>query len=203
MKSFIHHIESLSNEKIDYFITNSDLNIFHEDIENSVILSGSFNPVHDGHMKLLNYSSEKLKMNKYYEISLSNVDKDDIQIEELIKRIKKFNTDEKIIISKSSKFIHKSKIFPKSCFIVGYDTAIRILDPSYLSSGESLDDLFNALGKNSCTFLVAGRIDATGSIFENLELNNLDFKYKDYFKIISEKDFRVDVSSTDMRRHDI
>ena len=66
MKSFIHHIESLSNEKIDYFITNSDLNIFHEDIENSVILSGSFNPVHDGHMKLLNYSSEKLKMNKYH-----------------------------------------------------------------------------------------------------------------------------------------
>jgi len=203
MKSFTHHIESLSNQKFDYFITDKNLNIFHDDIKNSVILSGSFNPVHDGHIKLLNYSSEILNMNKYYEISISNVDKSDIETEELIKRIKNFKSDEKIIISKSSKFIDKSNIFPKSCFVVGYDTAIRILDHSYLSPGESLDDLFSALDKNGCTFLVAGRIDATESKFENLEINNLNFKYKDYFKIISEDDFRVDASSTDMRRHDI
>jgi len=203
MKSFTHHIKSLSNKKIDYFITDKDLNIFHDDIKNSVILSGSFNPVHDGHIKLLNYSSEILNLNKYYEISISNVDKSNIETDELIKRIKNFKSDEKIIISKSSKFIDKSKIFPQSCFVVGYDTAIRILDHSYLSTGESLDDLFNALGRNDCSFLVAGRIDVTGPTFENLKINSLDFKYKNYFKIISENDFRVDISSTNVRRHDI
>ena len=62
MKNFTDHIKSLNNEKIDYFITDSELNIIHEEIENAAILSGSFNPVHSGHINLLDYCFNKLNL---------------------------------------------------------------------------------------------------------------------------------------------
>ena len=43
-----------------------------EDINNCVILSGSFNPVHHGHVRLLDHSSSMCNIDKYYEISISN-----------------------------------------------------------------------------------------------------------------------------------
>ena len=201
MKNFKEHIKSLSDGKITYFITDSKLDIFHENIDNSVILSGSFNPVHPGHVKLLNYSSQMLDINKYYEISLSNVDKPDIDQADLIKRIKNFDSGEKIIISRSSKFIDKSEIYKNSYFVVGYDTAVRILDESYLSPGESLEGLFSVLRKNNCSFIVAGRVDVSGLNFDNLDIR--DLVYRDFFRVISEEEFREDISSTDKRRHNL
>ena len=44
--------------------TDSELNIIHEEIENAAILSGSFNPVHSGHINLLDYCFNKLNKNK-------------------------------------------------------------------------------------------------------------------------------------------
>ena len=48
-----------------------------------MILSGSFNPVHHGHVRLLDHSSSMCNIDKYYEISISNVDKPDINESEL------------------------------------------------------------------------------------------------------------------------
>ena len=142
-----------------------------------------------------------LDIDKYYEISLSNVDKPDIDQADLIKRIKNFHSGEKIIISRSSKFTDKSEIYKNSYFVVGYATAVRILDESYLSPGESLDDLFNVLRKNNCSFIVAGRVDVSGPNFDNLDIK--DLVYRDFFRVISEEEFREDISSTDKRRHNL
>ncbi|MBC78319.1 MAG: hypothetical protein CL745_01765 [Chloroflexi bacterium] len=202
MKSFKDHIKSLSHDKIDYFITNSELNIFHEKIDNSVILSGSFNPLHYGHTKLLDYSSNKFDRNKFYEISISNVDKPDINIEDLISRLENFQNDEKIIITRSSRFFEKANLFPNSYFVIGYDTAIRVLDESYLAPDESLDDLFYVIKNKLCKFIVAGRANTTIPKFNNLNLNDVIQKYRTFFYIIEEKEFREDISSTEKRRQD-
>ena len=188
MKKFKENIKSLNEGKIDYFILNSKLEIFQEDINNCVILSGSFNPVHHGHVRLLDHSS-----------SMCNVDKPDINESELLKRIQNFESEEKIIVSRSSKFIDKSKIYKNSYFVVGYDTALRILDESYLPPGASLDELFSVLKKNNCSFIVAGRIGVSSSNFDNLDVE--DLKYREFFRVIPENEFREDISSTEKRRH--
>jgi len=202
MKNFTDHIKSLNNEKIDYFITDSELNIIHEEIENAAILSGSFNPVHSGHINLLDYCFNKLNKNKFYEISISNVDKPDIDKEDLIGRLEKFQKQEKILITRSPKFVEKATLFPNSYFVIGYDTAIRVLDDSYLEANESLDDLFDVIKEKKCKFIVAGRANVVSSKFENLNLQDLLEKYRNSFEIIGEKDFREDVSSTQKRRQD-
>ncbi len=201
MKNFTNHIKSLNDGKIDYFITDSSLSVYHGQINNSVILSGSFNPIHCGHIKLLDYCSDNFNKNKFYEISISNVDKPNIDNKDLVSRLEKFQNEEKIIVTKSSKFLDKAILFPNSYFIVGYDTALRILDESYLGINESLDNLFTVIKKKGCKFIVAGRTDVTGPKFDNLNLKNIHIKYRNLFQIIEEKNFRADISSTEERRH--
>ena len=202
MKNFTDHIKSLSHDKIDYFLTNSKLDVLHEKIENSSILSGSFNPLHHGHTKLLDYCSNKFDRNKFYEISISNVDKPNINIDDLISRLEKFQKYEKILITKSSKFVEKANLFPNSHFVMGYDTAIRVLDESYLAPDDSLDDLFKIIENKSCKFIVAGRANINTKKFNNLSINEVIYKYRSFFHIIQEKDFRQDISSTEKRRQD-
>ncbi|MBL06762.1 MAG: hypothetical protein CL773_02700 [Chloroflexi bacterium] len=202
MKNFIDQIKLLSYGELDYFITDSNLKVLDHVVDNAAILSGSFNPIHHGHRKLLDYCSKNYDKNKYYEISLFNVDKPEIAGDDLRSRLKKFSKDEKIIITKSSKFIEKAILFPSSYFVIGYDTALRLLDESYLNKGESLDDLFSVIEDKKCKFIVAGRVDVTGKKFDNLKLENISFTYKHLFDLIEEKDFREDVSSTEKRRQD-
>ena len=97
MKSFIDQIKLLSYGELDYFIVDSNLKVLDCVVENAAILSGSFNPIHYGHRKLLDYCSKKYDKNKYYEISLLNVDKPEIVSDDLSARLKKFSEDEKII----------------------------------------------------------------------------------------------------------
>ena len=195
---FLKQIERLENNEIDHFITNRKFDVLNNDIIKPIILSGSFNPIHSGHRSLLEYVSNLLDRNKYYEISIMNVDKPALSIEELLSRIPNFSFNEKIIITNSSKFIDKVKIFPDTCFIVGYDTAVRILDESYLSDNETLDEFLNMVSSKNCFFMVAGRVDENGK-FNNLKLDEIKEKYRSLFMIIDEEDFRSDISSTDIR----
>ena len=54
-----------------------------EFISKSLILSGSFNPLHNGHIKLLEASKNMTKLEPFFEISISNVDKRNISLEDL------------------------------------------------------------------------------------------------------------------------
>ena len=58
MKSFIDQIKLLSYGELDYFIVDSNLKVLDCVVENAAILSGSFNPIHHGHRKLLDYCSK-------------------------------------------------------------------------------------------------------------------------------------------------
>ena len=185
---------NLINKKIKYLSLDENSKKIDLDLNNSVILSGSFNPLHKGHKELLIASEKEYKIKPLFEISISNVDKNKINFIDLTKRIEQFKSQGKIIITNSPTFNDKSSIFKKSIFVVGYDTALRLIKKKYYDN--SIQDAYQEIKKNECSFLVSGRyIDK--KYYDPKEINFGEFK--DFFSILPENKFRLDISSTILR----
>ena len=168
--------------------------ITEEFISKSLILSGSFNPLHNGHIKLLEAAKNMTKLEPFFEISISNVDKRKISLEDLNSRISQFYNIGKILITNSATFEDKSNLFKKSIFAIGYDTAVRILDNKYYE--KDMKESLSNIKKNECSFLVTGRkINGKYKYLNDLEIE----EYKGLFSIIPEENFRLDISSTEIR----
>ena len=187
--------DDLLNNRIKFYSYNDDLKNENYNLNNSIILSGSFNPLHEGHIELLKASSKEFKKNPLFEISIKNVDKSEINFNDLINRINQFKNLGKLVVTNSAKFEEKSKIFKKSIFVIGYDTALRLVDDKYYN--DDFKKSLKIIEKNNCSFLVSGR-------FINKKYkkpNNINFEEYDYlFNILSEEKFRIDISSTELRR---
>ena len=164
-----------------------------------VILPGSFNPLHDGHRLLLRKAQELTGKIGAYEISVENVDKPNIQEELVIERLNQFGESNIILVTDSKLFLQKSKLFPGSTFVIGYDTAVRLLDPKYYDNDVRL--MYQSIGQimeNKCDFLVAGRFYKDK--FMGLSSINVPTTFSEIFSEIPESDFRIDVSSTEIRK---
>ena len=187
--------DDLLNNRIKFYSYNDDVKNENYNLNNSIILSGSFNPLHEGHIELLKASSKEFKKNPLYEISIKNVDKSKINFNDLINRINQFKSLGKLVVTNSAKFEEKSNIFKKSIFVIGYDTALRLVDDKYYD--DDFRKSLKIIEKNNCSFLVSGR-------FMNKKYkkpNNINFEEYDYlFNILSEEKFRIDISSTELRR---
>ena len=187
--------DDLLNNRIKFYSYNDDVKNENYNLNNSIILSGSFNPLHEGHIELLKASSKEFKKNPLYEISIKNVDKSKINFNDLINRINQFKSLGKLVVTNSAKFEEKSNIFKKSIFVIGYGTALRLVDDKYYD--DDFRKSLKIIEKNNCSFLVSGR-------FINKKYkkpNNINFEEYDYlFNILSEEKFRIDISSTELRR---
>ena len=185
----------LLNNRIKFYSYNDDIKNENYNLNNSLILSGSFNPLHEGHIELLKASSKEFKKNPLFEISIKNVDKSEINFNDLMDRINQFKSLGKLVVTNSAKFEEKSKIFKESIFVIGYDTALRLVDNKYYN--DDFRKSLKIIEKNNCSFLVSGRF-----INKNYKKpNNINFKGYDYlFNILSEEKFRIDISSTQLRR---
>ena len=59
-------------------------------------------------------------------------------------------------------YVNKAKLFAKSTFVVGHDTAIRLVMPKYYGSRTLMLLELAALRHRGCKFLVAGRVGDDG-----------------------------------------
>ena len=192
-------IDQLIQAKKDYvFIDQSGLAT--DDIDFSgVLIPGSFNPLHRGHIGILEYGLKAFgHFDVFFELSISNVDKPSLNRDELIDRVRQFRGLSGIIITRSTTFLQKSKLFPGCKFIVGIDTMERIWDEKYYQSKKDLQDTISDFNELGVKFFVAGRSNESGD-FKSLSNIEIDERFEKLVSEIPEKDFRVDISSKDLR----
>ncbi|MDA0263985.1 MAG: hypothetical protein O3A93_07210 [Chloroflexi bacterium] len=162
------------------------------------LLPGSFSPVHQGHRGMA--AAGKLLLDKEvgYELSVTNVDKPALEESEILKRLAQFGAEETVVLTSAETFFKKARLFPGRTFIVGWDTAIRLVAPRYY--GDDRTQMMIALAEmlaSGTRFLVAGREDQ--GIFKTLRDVPVPEGFEALFMALSEDRFREDVSSTQLR----
>jgi len=164
-----------------------------------VVLPGSFNPMHEGHVLLARVAEELRQQPSAFEISVTNVDKPPLAGDTVRHRLTQFAWKSPVELTRAPTFVEKSRLFPRTTFVIGADTAERLVAPRYYGDDEvrmhvALEEIANSGG----SFLVAVRIDAAGRV---RALNDIPVpqRYADLFTEIPEHRFRVDTSSSEIR----
>ncbi|MDZ7705711.1 MAG: hypothetical protein U5L04_14655 [Trueperaceae bacterium] len=164
-----------------------------------LVFSGSFYPLHRGHRHLADVAASLSDKPLHFELPLVNADKAPLDLAEARRRVQQFVRYRPVLLTKAPLFTDKAQRFPGSTFVVGADTAARLIDPRFY--GDDADKMRRALDEltsSGCDFLVAGRaIDGRFTTLDDLDVPE---RFADRFRAIPAARFRDDVSATQLRR---
>jgi hypothetical protein len=162
------------------------------------LLPGSFSPFHEGHRELARTAGDMLRTEVCFEISVVNVDKPPLAKEEVERRLGQFLGEARVVLTRAETFRKKSDLFPGATFVIGWDTAVRLVAPRYY--GGETPAMLTALAEmwaSGARFLVAGREDK--GAFYTLDNVEIPEGFRPLFQEIPESRFRKDISSTALR----
>ena len=134
-----------------------------------------------------------------FEISVTNVDKPPLAGETVRQRLAQFAWKSPVELTRAPTFLEKSRLFPSATFVIGADTAERLVAPKYY--GDDEDECTSRSRKSpipGTSFLVAVRIDAAGRVRALSDIA-VPRRYVDLFTEIPEHRFRFDTSSSEIR----
>ena len=165
----------------------------------TAVLPGSFNPLHAGHLELAKTAAEMLGTPVHFELSVWNVDKPPLGGEEVRRRVAQFASRATLELTRAPTFLEKSRLFPGATFVIGADTAERLVASRYYGGSEAqMLAALEEMAARGARFLVAVRRDATGSV-RSLRDVDVPARLHDRFAEIPEARFRLDTSSTEIR----
>lgn len=174
---------------------------------NAAVLAGSFNPLHDGHMKLAEVAAGASGQDVYFEISVSNVEKPDLTLGDLHARLAQFRGRRAVVVTRARTFVEKAALLRDATFVVGFDTATRLFDERFYppydpatdpdAAGSGVGAAMGQMLRHGGSFLVAGR--GRDGEFKTLEDIQVPALYRGMLRGLSRHEFRSDLSSTAIR----
>ena len=164
-----------------------------------LVFPGSFDPLHEGHTKLAEAALDATKRRDaeepslLYEISLKNADKGVIDVEQAEERVLQFKKENAAVaLTRRALYVDKSQLFGPCDFVMGADTASRVLDAKYYGGVEGLAEA----PWTRCAKGAAGLWWRAGSESRGVDaheaLASAPDSHRDMFLEIP--DFRVDVA---------
>ncbi|MBN9121914.1 MAG: hypothetical protein J0I06_22695 [Planctomycetes bacterium] len=162
------------------------------------VLPGSFNPLHHGHTSLARAAAVRLGADVHFELSVVNADKPELPRDEVERRVKQFADVGPVWVTRAATFGAKADLFPGAAFVLGWDTAVRVIDPKYYGGAVGRDAALRKLADRGCRLVVGGRVDRGGA-FRLWDGSGLSAEFAPLFVALTEADFRADVSSTQLR----
>jgi hypothetical protein len=164
-----------------------------------LVMPGSFNPLHAGHMTLARVAEELKQLPLAFEISVINVDKPPLAGDAVRQRVAQFAWKSPVELTRAPTFVEKSRLFPGTTFVIGADTAERLVAPKYYGDDEvRMYAALEEIADSGASFLVAVRTDSAARV-RTLSDIPVPRRYADLFSEIPEHRFRLDISSSEIR----
>lgn len=166
-----------------------------------LVFPGSFDPLHEGHRQMAVVAETIAGQPIDFELSVMNVDKPALDCREIQWRTAQF-TGRSLWLTRAATFIEKLAVFPHGTFVMGADTYTRLADPKYYGGSiEAMQQAVQRIATEAGGLIVFGR-ERDGA-FEDPATLDVPPALRDIAVFVSQRDFRLDISSTALRRqHD-
>lgn len=183
-----------------------------------IILPGSFNPLHVGHIDLAVAAQRKLKavtgreLSIGFEMAVANADKGSIGTSTVMDRVRQFGPESAVglgewpvLVTNATLFGQKAELLRDCVFVIGADTAVRLVDKKYYKDDEHRIVLtLQRIADCGGSFIVAGRFDDKVShsfiSAESVLEHHIPQVFRHLFVPLTEQDYRNDISSTKLRQ---
>lgn len=198
-KSVIELLKSKALRNVLY-IPNQDTLVADVLLNQTTLLAGSFNPLHQGHVQMMKRGMDTSHSGLgVYELSISNCSKGEFGDQELYRRTLLFKEESGLLLLTDAAFFREKAAFvsQQSWFCIGADTYKRFFDPQYYESEDQIKEFASLLKSRDIGLLVAPRL--AGEKVESVDdyIQRVPDLYKD--KVLHIPNFRVDISSTQIR----
>lgn len=146
------------------------------------IMSGAYNPPHEGHFGVANMVEDDYGGKVVFEITEDPPHKDKLSIQDLLKRAKNLQGYDRLFTNNVPLYIDKARAYPNIPIIMGADAMVRMLDTKWGVDPEACLKEFTKLGT---TFYISGR-EIDGKFISRFDIaNSLPYNLQQLFTAIT------------------